>query len=121
VTAPQHLATIQKADLGIGLYRPTSLNQVYAAPNRLYEFTRFGIPVILPDFPYFRYLSVKYPFAINPVNPESPDDIANSIRMVLQEPNLVKGHENAVKFTNTEGKYEIIFKKCWDKIIEGNK
>lgn len=117
VRAPKHLLTVQHADLGIGLYRPTSLNQIYAAPNRLYEFTKFGIPVILPNFPYFKSLSVKYPFAINTVNPECIEDIAKKILTVLNEPNYDEGCKNAQKFTNSEGNYEIVFSECWNKII----
>lgn len=116
IKAPEHLITVSKADLGIGLYRPTSLNQVYAAPNRLYEFTKFGIPVILPDFPYFKYLSIKYPNAITTVNPESIDEIAAAILSVFEEPNYSNGRKNAEKFTEEEGNYKIVFDKCWNKI-----
>ena len=116
VKAPNHLHTVQKADLGIGLYRPISLNQVYAAPNRLYEFTKFGIPVILPDFPHFKYLSVKYPFAINTVSPESVDDIVNTILNIFQEQNYTTGRENAGRFTLELGNYERVFNEVWDKI-----
>lgn len=117
VKAPEHLLTVQKADLGIGLYRPISLNQVYAAPNRLYEFTKFGTPVILPNFPYFKYLSVKYPNAITTVDPESVDDIADAILTVFQEQNYLDGRKNARKFTDEEGDYKVVFDKCWQKII----
>lgn len=119
--APQHLITIQKADIGIGLYRPISLNQIYAAPNRLYEFTKFNIPVILPDFPYFKYLSIKYPNAITTANPESVSDIASAILSVLKEPNYSAGRENAGKFTNAEGNYKTVFDNCWKKIISDSK
>lgn len=118
VKAPEHLVTVQRADLGIGLYRPTSLNQVYAAPNRLYEFTRFGIPVILPDFPYFNYLSIKYPYAINTVNPESVEDIVNTILTAFQGVNYSNGTANAKKFTENEGNYQVVFDSCWNKIIQ---
>lgn len=116
VKAPEHLMTVQQADIGIGLYRPTSLNQIYAAPNRLYEFTKFGIPLVLPNFPAFKSLSIKYPFAINTADPESADDIASSIMAILEASNYNQGRINAKKFTDTEGRYEAAFKDCWSKI-----
>lgn len=121
VKAPGHLVTVKKADIGIGLYRPISLNQVYAAPNRLYEFTKFDIPVILPDFPYFKYLGIKYPNAITTVNPESIDDIAAAILNVCKEPNYSNGRINAREFTNVEGNYKTVFDNCWNKIISKRK
>lgn len=118
VKAPGHLKTVQRADLGIGLYRPTSLNQIYAAPNRLYEFTKFGIPVILPRYPYFKYLSMKYPFAINTVDPESIEDIVRTINTIFTEPNYGRGCANANRFTEVEGSYARVFDACWTKISD---
>lgn len=121
VKAPEHLMTVKKADLGIGLYSPTSLNQIYAAPNRLYEFTKFGIPVVLPNFPYFKYLGIKYPYAINTVDPGSIKDITSTILKIFEEPNFTQGRNNAKKFTEAEGNYEQTFNNFWNKIISNSK
>jgi len=118
VRAPKHLLSVSQADIGIGLYRPTSLNQIYAAPNRLYEFTMFGIPQILPHFPHFKMLESKYKFGVNTVDPESVIEITNSIRLLLNEENYKKGKENASKFFKVEGSFETHFDNVWKKIIK---
>ena len=113
---PLHLTMVQNADIGIGLYRPTSLNQIYAAPNRLYEFTNFGIPVILPDFPVFEALSFKYPFGINPVNSEQPLDIANTINALANNKNRAIGQQNAFQFKKDNGNYGAYAQRAWNVI-----
>lgn len=118
VRAPEHLLSVSQADIGIGLYRPISLNQIYAAPNRLYEFTMFGIPQILPHFPYFKTLENKYTFGINTVDPESVAEITESIRLLLNEENYKTGKENARKFFKIEGSFKEHFDSIWHKITK---
>lgn len=118
VIAPLHLLSVAEADVGIGLYRPTSLNQIYAAPNRIYEFTYFGIPLILPDFPHFRMLEGKYPYAINTASPENVNEIANVIREILESNNHMVGKSNAKLFFQIEGNFEQRFNRVWETITE---
>ena len=92
---PKHLDVIGQATIGIGLYRPLNLNQVYCAPNRLYEFAGFGIPVVLPDFPGTSQIAAEYSGVIT-CKPESPESIANAI-LSLNDPNAYSG---AAKSTN---------------------
>jgi hypothetical protein len=115
--APHHLRIIQNVDLGIGLYRPISLNQIYAAPNRLHEFSNFGIPLILPAFPTFKSLAIKYPFAINTVDPEVPQSIANVLTELLNEANSKQGVKNAFKFKQENGDYTLFAKQVWEEIL----
>ena len=116
VKAPYHLLTVKQADLGIGLYRATSLNQVYAAPNRLFEFTRFTIPVILPDFPYFNHLAERYQYAVNTADPGNPGEIAKTIKRVLSPENYKIAKMNSEKFTRECGNYKLYFDKIWTEI-----
>lgn len=81
--APEHLKIVSMADAGIGLYKPTSINQIYCAPNRLYEFVGFGIPVVLPSFPGIDSLASKYK-CISTCDPSDPQSIANSLEYVLR-------------------------------------
>ncbi len=51
VAAPMHLEVTSNAFIGIVSYVPTgdffhSLNALYCAPNKIYEYSRFGIPMI---------------------------------------------------------------------------
>lgn len=117
VGAPLHLLSVAEADVGIGLYRPTSLNQIYAAPNRIYEFTYFGIPLILPDFPHFRMLEGKYPHAINTASPVNVTEIAKVITELLKPENHMEGRSNAKLFFQEEGNYEERFDCAWSAIM----
>lgn len=51
IPAPFHLEITSYARIGITFYRPDSLNKIYCAPNKIYEYTGFGIPVICNDIP----------------------------------------------------------------------
>jgi len=113
---PEHLTIVRNVDAGIGLYKPVSLNHIYAAPNRLYEFTCFGIPVILPDFPSFKALALKYPFGINIANPESITSISNAISELFKQDNLIRGRDNARRFFTDNGNYEKWAERVWKEI-----
>ena len=39
------------ARIGINFYRPNCLNKAFCAPNKIYEFSGFGIPIIGNDIP----------------------------------------------------------------------
>ena len=114
--APEHLQIVRQADVGIGLYRPTSLNQVYAAPNRLHEFAAFNIPLILPAFPSFTSLAQAYPYAVNVVDPEQPEDIARVLGELNQETNLATGRANSEMFRVVESDYSKFAGQAWATI-----
>lgn len=105
VAAPHHLKYFKLATVGIGLYRPSSLNQVYAAPNRIYEFSAFGVPVILPHFPHFGSFQNKYPFGIVTADPENIEDIKNKIEMFADKAILQQGRLNSARFFEENGNY----------------
>ena len=113
---PHHLNYIRYADLGIGLYRPITLNQVYAAPNRLFEFTKFSVPIILPDFPAFKSLSSLYKNGIITVNPESPKDVSDAILQVFAKNNFEEARVQAKLFFEQNANYEQQVGKLWEEI-----
>lgn len=51
IPAPLHLEITSYARIGITFYRPDSLNKVFCAPNKIYEYSGFGIPIIANDIP----------------------------------------------------------------------
>lgn len=113
---PYHLNYIKYADLGIGLYRPITLNQIYAAPNRLFEFTKFSVPIILPDFPAFKSLRSSYEYGIIAVNPESSKEISKAIRQVFEKNNIEKARFQAKLFFEQNGNYEQQVRKLWEEV-----
>lgn len=61
VQPPHHLEITSRADVGIAYYQGgaiwglSPLNPVYCAPNKIYEYAGFGIPIICNDIPGLRY------------------------------------------------------------------
>lgn len=57
VQAPNHLLITRQADVGLLPYIPTKtfhyseLNALYCAPNKIYEYAAFGLPMIGSDVP----------------------------------------------------------------------
>lgn len=51
VPAPLHLEITSYARIGINFYRPNCLNKAFCAPNKIYEFSGFGIPIIGNNIP----------------------------------------------------------------------
>lgn len=54
VPAPLHLEITSYAKFGILFYRPTTLNNAFCAPNKIFEYGGFGIPMIGNDIPGLR-------------------------------------------------------------------
>lgn len=51
IPAPLHLEITSRAKIGITFYRPDSLNKVFCAPNKIYEYSGFGTPIISNNIP----------------------------------------------------------------------
>ncbi|MBN3484101.1 glycosyltransferase family 4 protein [Lactobacillus acidophilus] len=63
ITSPNHLKITREADIGLLPYFPVRvgnnsiLNALYCAPNKIYEYSAFGKPMLGTDV-----LGLKYPF-----------------------------------------------------------
>lgn len=65
IQAPYHLEITSHAYIGVLSYVPTKtsnsiLNAVYCAPNKTFEYSRFGIPMISNDVPALMFLFNDY-------------------------------------------------------------
>lgn len=49
--APLHLEVTSYARIGIAFYDGTTLNKAFCAPNKIYEYSGFGIPVLANNIP----------------------------------------------------------------------
>lgn len=58
--APSHLQVASWAHIGILSYSFSSLNNVFCAPNKIWEYSGFGIPMISNDVPGIENLLTKY-------------------------------------------------------------
>lgn len=51
IDAPMHLEITSYAKVGVAVYAETSLNNLFCAPNKTYEYAGFGIPTLCNDVP----------------------------------------------------------------------
>lgn len=49
IPSPQHLFVTAFASIGIANYDYSNLNNVFCAPNKIYEYAKFGIPMLTSD------------------------------------------------------------------------
>lgn len=57
IPAPQHLYITALARIGILMYDPLSLNQIFCAPNKIFEYSGYGIPMVGNNIP-----GLSFPF-----------------------------------------------------------
>lgn len=101
VSPPYHLEVTSHADVGIAYYQGgaiyglSPLNPVYCAPNKIYEYSGFGIPLIFNDIPGLKYTIEQHRAGI------CLDDITNkSVSLAVQTilSNYQEYSDNAQKF-----------------------
>ena len=94
VPSPLHLEITSYARIGILFYNPTSLNNVYCAPNKIYEYSGFGIPMIGNSIPGLNNtIGVNGAGICEKLNKEKIKDAINEI-----EKNYKTYSENATRF-----------------------
>lgn len=55
IPAPNHMLYTKYAYIGIANYDYSSLNNVFCAPNKIYEYSKFSIPILGSDVPGLKY------------------------------------------------------------------
>lgn len=55
IPAPEYLYFTSKAYIGIVNYVDNCLNNIYCAPNKIYEYSAYGVPILANDIPGLRY------------------------------------------------------------------
>lgn len=56
LSPPQHLFVTRLAYIGIATYDDSSLNNIFCAPNKIYEYASFGVPILGRDIPGLKYV-----------------------------------------------------------------
>jgi len=59
------------------------LNHVFCAPNKIWEYSGFGVPSLAADLPSLRYWLDRYQAGVC-CNFDSEDDVAEAIGHILQ-------------------------------------
>ena len=111
IPMPEYLVFTSKAYIGIVSYDPLSLNCEYCAPNKIYEYGMFGLPIIGNDLPGLRYtIGLNKAGIIVDINSE--DSILRAIKEI--ENNYDDFSSNAKimydKTDNVNNMYQIITK-----------
>lgn len=96
--APSHLFITQHAHIGVAYYDDSSLNNLFCAPNKIYEFAGFGIPTLGNDVPGLIY-SIGLSRAGVCVNFNHIESIINALNDI--ETNYSEYSRNAINFFNT--------------------
>jgi glycosyltransferase involved in cell wall biosynthesis len=110
IPSPHHLLLTANAYVGILQYSPVSLNNTFCAPNKIFEFSKFGIPVIGNDIPGLFYQINHH--KIGEIYTEK-DSFKSKIEMIAKNYDFYS--ENSIKFYNSVDNKEYIG-ECLNKI-----
>lgn len=90
VQPPEHLEVTSHASIGLAFYKGgvsyglSPLNPVYCAPNKIYEYAGFGIPILCNDIPGLRYSVGTYDAGIC-LDDLSEEQIVRAMNRLLAE------------------------------------
>lgn len=78
IPAPDYLLFTSMAYIGILTYNPNLLNNMYCAPNKIYEYSKYGLPMLGNDIPGLKYAIEPYNAGVI-VDEDSVESIENGI------------------------------------------
>lgn len=105
IKSPAHLKLTSNAYIGLVTYNPLVLNCVYCAPNKIWEFSGFGIPMICNEIPGLEY-TVKTNKCGVCTDTDDPNSIVNAIKTI--DDNYEVYSANAKKMYNSVNLIELV-------------
>lgn len=111
VPSPQHMIVTQYAHIGIANYDYSNLNNIFCAPNKIYEYSKFGMPMLTSDNIGLTE-TVGAAKAAECVDFSNEDAICDGLSKILDDYETY--HENALEFyrqTNNRGVMEEIYEE----------
>ena len=111
ITAPYHLEVTSHAFIGLLIYTPvygsftSPLNSIYCAPNKLFEFSQFGIPMLGNDIPGLKY-TIEYNHMGRCLQSLDSVSIRNAINDISEKYKWYS--ENALSFNSSDNKSAVI-------------
>jgi len=88
-----------EADVGIVTYLPTTLNNMYASPNKLFEYLQAGLPIIGSNLPFIRKILIENQVGMV-FDSRDPKDIARVVNQATEDDTLEKMKRNIDKIRN---------------------
>lgn len=82
IPAPLHLEVTSYAKIGIANYEDSCLNNLFCAPNKIYEYGGFGLPMLCSEVPGLQYTVGLYHAGIC-CDFTKEDEIESSLRQIL--------------------------------------
>ena len=121
INPPNHLYVTQRAYIGILNYQSSSngysgndsLNSIYCAPNKVYEYSRFGLPMIGNDIPGLKY-SVEYSGAGVCIKNMDKEEIKEAILKISNDYEAYRAH--SIEFYNSVDIRQIIEKEVLSEV-----
>jgi len=98
VSPPEHLYITSYAHIAIVKYDFVVLNAIFCAPNKTWEYTGFGIPVLCHDIPGLRNTIGKFEAGVC-CNMDNENAIRDAIHFI--DSNYENFRTNALKFYNS--------------------
>jgi glycosyltransferase involved in cell wall biosynthesis len=113
LSPPEHLAVASHAHIGILTYVATgsgSINPVFCAPNKVFEYAGFGIPMLCNDIPGLKY-QVEYSQMGVCADIDSIQDICSKIQYIeSQYADMSKNARKYYKSVEIDVAVELILK-----------
>lgn len=89
IPAPDYLLFTSMAHIGILTYNPNSLNNMYCAPNKIYEYSKYSLPMLGNDIPGLKYAIEPYNAGVI-IDEESVESIKKGILEIDNNYNCYK-------------------------------
>ena len=81
------------ADLGISIDKATNLNYKFSLPNKLFDYMRSEVPILISNLPELIKIHEKYPFGLI-LHSHDPKHIASKIEASLNSPDYLEWKKN---------------------------
>lgn len=105
VPAPLHLEITSHAMIGVANYDDSCLNNLFCAPNKIYEYSGFGLPILGSNVPGLKN-TIEYFQAGICVDFNDVHCIECAVKKLILEYDLFS--ENSLKFYDASNNYEIM-------------
>lgn len=89
IKPPYHLLITKLAHIGVLSYVPSStnfadvVNPLYCAPNKIFEYTKFGIPMLANDIPGLYYIFLEFQCGVCLKYPILPSSIKDTVTVLF--------------------------------------